>query len=1208
MSSRCFWRMVILVLFLSGTPVVPASAQDTQPLILARVNLGGPWTEIGLPVYAELQDASGQAYTLVLASAGRLAASGQPYQVLDGQVSGVTYLIARNRRSSRSLAELRQIQEHGFALLHDDGRQWVLRARSGDADRLASLGFDVQFLGSTPMVLRRPTTPAAPASITPDPVVAQMIAHVTQTAVYNLAADLSGMRPVTVGGVPYTLGTRNTRQITSIQAATQYAYERMQGLGLQVSYHTWTANGLSNRNVIGEKPGAVHPDEIVLIVGHLDDMPNATVAPGADDNASGSAGVLLAAEILSHYQFERTLRFVLFTGEEQGLLGSNAYASLVSTQNITAVYNMDMIAWDNLGGPVLELHTRTSTNPGYATDLQIANLFINVVSAYGLAATLTPVIVADGESASDHSSFWSRGFSAILGIEDTANDFNPYYHTVDDTLSRLNLAYFTNFVKAAVGTAAHLAYPMGPIFAISKRVTPAVPLAGDRLTYTLFVTNTGAAATEVVVQDHVPPQTTFAAASDGGVYQAGEVTWQNLTLSSNSSLALTLAVTVSCMLTNTIILNDDYHVSLGLAGTQTAGPAASVIARPALPIAAFTYPQPALARRPVTFTNASQHTYAYLWAFGDGSTSTAAEPSHTYVQPGVYTVSLMAANACAGTTTWLSLRVDDYAVAANPAVSGLRAPPGVTVTHTVVFTNTGTLPETYQITADAHQWPTVLSATAIGPLAPDSVAPVEVRVTVPTGTIAGSTDEVAVKATAIHDPRQPAAAAAGALATTADATYGVQVTPPLANQSGDPGGIVQYTLNVQNRGNATDSFALNLGSHTWTTDAVPKVGPLAPGVSAKTYISVSVPAGALPGANDSVTVTLASQADPARATTSRLTTTARAFYNLQVRPSVQEGWGNQGAIVTYGLRITNTGNILDTYYLAAAGQKWPAVPVVTAIGPLLPGTGADFAVRVKLPDTLDGGITDTAIVTAASQVAPARYAGAQLVTHANVVYGLQLAPVAAEQTGAPGTIIQYALRVTNTGNLADRFAVTIPSHNWPAGASPAVVGPLAPGIGGNVLVDVTVPATAASGDQDVAVVKVASSGQPARSLTATLMTRAQHVYGVSLSPERQHGYGPAGHQVNYTLWIGNTGSLTDTFTVTVGSHTWPIGSLVSEVPLSARAGAAIGVSVFVPAEPMQPQDIMTVTAVSHAAPAHQAVATLTTIWLRPELWLPLVRR
>jgi hypothetical protein len=93
------------------------------------------------------------------------------------------------------------------------------------------------------------------------------------------------------------------------------------------------------------------------------------------------------------------------------------------------------------------------------------------VNAYGLASALDPQIKAGGYDESDHSSFWDRGFAAIFAIEDDWNDFNPYYHTANDQLSHLNLSYFSAFVKASVGTAAHLAGPLNQPADLSLLVT-----------------------------------------------------------------------------------------------------------------------------------------------------------------------------------------------------------------------------------------------------------------------------------------------------------------------------------------------------------------------------------------------------------------------------------------------------------------------------------------------------------------------------------------------------------------------------------------------------------------------------------------------------------------------------------------------------------------------------------------------------------------
>jgi Peptidase family M28/Carboxypeptidase regulatory-like domain len=338
----------------------------------------------------------------------------------------------------------------------------------------------------TPLTAPTPEALAASQAFVPNPAVAAMMAQVRQDTVYTYTGDLSGEWPALVGGVPYTITTRNTDSGMPIQMATQYVYEHMQASGLAVSYHNWDTYWHANRNVVGVFTGTTQPDEIVLITAHLDNMPSSGLAPGADDNASGSVGVLVAAEILSQYQFERTLRFVFFTGEEQWLLGSAQYAQAVHAagDNIVGVYNMDMIAWDDTDGPTLRLHTRSPSNSGYPGDLAIAGVFTNVVNAYGLDDYLTPIIDADGISASDHASFWDNGYSAILAIEDDEGDFNNYYHSQNDRLQILDADYYVNYVKASVGTAAHLACPLlttGILTGVIADEDSLAPIAGAQV-------------------------------------------------------------------------------------------------------------------------------------------------------------------------------------------------------------------------------------------------------------------------------------------------------------------------------------------------------------------------------------------------------------------------------------------------------------------------------------------------------------------------------------------------------------------------------------------------------------------------------------------------------------------------------------------------------------------------------------------------------
>ncbi|MBN1314435.1 MAG: M28 family peptidase [Anaerolineales bacterium] len=285
-----------------------------------------------------------------------------------------------------------------------------------------------------------------------DPVIQTMIDLVDSSVVYSYTGNLSGEWPVWVDGSYYTLTTRYTYSGEPVEKATSFVGEHLENLGLEVEYHSWSDN--LPPNVIGQLTGASDPEDVFIICAHLDDMPPDSVAPGADDNASGSAAVLLAADILTWYQWDCTLRFALWTGEEQGLLGSKVYAGRVNTEgeNILGVINLDMVGWDGYGEPDIDLHASQNLAPD---SLLLANLYASVVEVYDM--DLVPHILSNGVSASDHSSFWNYGYPAILAIEYySGGDFNPYYHSTNDRLENLNLPYMTEMVKASVGSMAHM--------------------------------------------------------------------------------------------------------------------------------------------------------------------------------------------------------------------------------------------------------------------------------------------------------------------------------------------------------------------------------------------------------------------------------------------------------------------------------------------------------------------------------------------------------------------------------------------------------------------------------------------------------------------------------------------------------------------------------------------------------------------------------
>jgi hypothetical protein len=408
-------------------------------------------TAAGVQVYARFSGPHGEWLLAGADDAGLAGLAGlEPAaQVVDPCPAGGAFFRVL-RRAGRPDADFAAFGR----VVWDNGEELVIRAAPGDAALLAEEGFEIAAIQPRPIRLDPRPSPELPAAVVADPATAAIMGQLNTAIIEDHEKALTGVVATLVGGSPYTILTRRTYSGTPIQKATQYSFERFQAMGLSTSYHTW--GGDTYRNVIAQRTGATQPGVSYVICAHLDDMPSGSIAPGADDNASGSAAVLAAAQLLASndYYYDPTLIFALWTGEEQGLLGSDYWASLASSSgmNIQGVLNLDMIAYNTTGSaPGLDLHARSAL-PATVT---LANLFTDVVGAYGL--NLSPEVLINDSTGnySDNASFWDYGYAAILAIEDD-DDLTPHYHTTADTLATLNLPYFTAFSKAALGTLLHL--------------------------------------------------------------------------------------------------------------------------------------------------------------------------------------------------------------------------------------------------------------------------------------------------------------------------------------------------------------------------------------------------------------------------------------------------------------------------------------------------------------------------------------------------------------------------------------------------------------------------------------------------------------------------------------------------------------------------------------------------------------------------------
>jgi Zn-dependent M28 family amino/carboxypeptidase len=179
-------------------------------------------------------------------------------------------------------------------------------------------------------------------------------------------------------------------------------------------------------------------------------------SPGADDNASGVAGMLEMARVLRSRPLPMTVRFVGFPFEEIGLLGSSKMASDLADAgtDVTGMVSLEMLGYTTtaddsfIGVPNDYLATVADPHSEYLARVFGAAHYEYVLDRFAPAAVIDPAAFGD-VLRSDHATFWNEGFRALL-VTDTANFRNPNYHRETDTLPTLDLDFLTDATKATL--------------------------------------------------------------------------------------------------------------------------------------------------------------------------------------------------------------------------------------------------------------------------------------------------------------------------------------------------------------------------------------------------------------------------------------------------------------------------------------------------------------------------------------------------------------------------------------------------------------------------------------------------------------------------------------------------------------------------------------------------------------------------------------
>jgi len=237
-----------------------------------------------------------------------------------------------------------------------------------------------------------------------------------------------------------------------------------------VTYGRWTAP-----NVIGER-GDEHAD-VVIVSAHYDAVRG---TDGADDDASGAAGVLAVARAVGLAKTKHRIRVVFFAFEEEGLIGSQAYVAKLSDEErrrIHGVINLEMIGYvahgrgsqrypdeitsiiprSLLPGEGDFLGVLGSDDPGGPMEaLDRARAYVPALRAVLVPSSTAILKSIPDLGRSDHAPFWEAGVPAVLA-GDTADFRTPHYHRPSDRVDTLDLEFATNAARLATAATLILA-------------------------------------------------------------------------------------------------------------------------------------------------------------------------------------------------------------------------------------------------------------------------------------------------------------------------------------------------------------------------------------------------------------------------------------------------------------------------------------------------------------------------------------------------------------------------------------------------------------------------------------------------------------------------------------------------------------------------------------------------------------------------------
>ncbi len=322
-------------------------------------------------------------------------------------------------------------------------------------------------------------TPAVQPTPTPETVAAidYFRANADKERYIQWIREISGDVEVTIEGKPTRIMTRYSYAMFGGKENAkgfEYMLERIrqwipaENIAIEPFQYVDGMGANTWQNIVLTFPGKSLPEEQVILSAHYDSVvvfmgDSFEAAPGANDNGTGVASLFELLPLLPKMQFERTLKIIFFSGEENFQEGAAGYVRQHKDDNIIGVINLDMYGTDRDGDRCFEMYVGKLDG-----SLGIANLIIDVIDRYDLNLTYD-VLTTNAYDKADHRPFWESGIPAVTLMENFLTDSTLWgggcvgmdrtdcWHLPCDTYEKINVDYAFDVGLAGIFTALELA-------------------------------------------------------------------------------------------------------------------------------------------------------------------------------------------------------------------------------------------------------------------------------------------------------------------------------------------------------------------------------------------------------------------------------------------------------------------------------------------------------------------------------------------------------------------------------------------------------------------------------------------------------------------------------------------------------------------------------------------------------------------------------